>query len=476
MFNVLVVSKKEANLWHPPAFLYGLICLSVILLNSGCFNTKKTPAKPSATTPPPAKIRTAKPSTSTETPAKPPVDIPKSTDIISKPNPKIETLPSTPTQPTKPAPTAAAAYNIAVLLPFQINALEGDALSDDSRLALELYEGMLVALDQAKQSGFNGNIYVYDSGRAPEQTSPIFAKSEMRTMDLIIGPIFNKPLQIGANFAKANQIHIVSPLSPSTKNTSDNPYYIISSPTIEAQCYAIYKFATQQQYSKRILTISGNKSNEIALANNFTNFARLGKSREGLPEAQVNMLTYNKQSQAEIEALLSPTEENTIVMTTFDEVVINDVVSKLNKLQSQYKITLFGMPNWIDIPTLSFENLVNLNFHITSPAWADPTDPEYLRFKQEFLSRYSAAPSANAAVGYDLIRYFSAMLKTYGKSFPTHFGDTKYSNIHGLYNKFDFQNASPNEYSQTLFTTDYIENKYVNILKYQPNYTFRKVN
>ncbi len=370
--------------------------------------------------------------------------------------------------------------NVAVMLPFQLNEFyptesNMDSVPKKTNLSVEFYEGIKIGLDHLKNEGVSLNVRVYDTQNSPFEVNQILADPEMKQADLIIGPIYNKQLTEVAKFAKQNRILAVSPLSPSDRITTDNPYYLMASPTIETHCAAMFDYIVTTYSNRNILALSTSKPNESNLASLFYRFATVNKAnREKYGYVDVTqVVTSMDESETSIEAHLSPGKENIIVVTSFDEIFINDLLRKLNMLKDRYPITVFGMPNWMKMSTLQLDYLANLNFHITDPFWADKNSLEYQQYKTDYYNTFKTHPSSRANTGYDLITYFARNYFKYGKRIEAHLGD---SEIKGTFNNFQFKGASPNQYFQSFFTTDYLENKYVNILKYNALFELEKVN
>ncbi len=393
--------------------------------------------------------------------------------IITRPeNSELEEIPDIEARPY----TA----NIAVMLPFQLDKFSPtqssiDSISKKTNLALAFYEGIQVGLDHLKNEGVSLNVRVYDTQNSPFQVNQILAQPELKQADLIIGPVYNKQLSEVAKFAKANRIHAVSPLSPSTRITTSNPYYLMASPTIQTHCATMFDFIVNKYPSRNILALSTSNPKETNIATLFYRFATVNTAnREKYGYVDVTqVVTSMKESETSIEAHLSPDKENIIVVTSFDELFINDLLRKLNMLKSRYPITIFGMPNWTKMNTLQLDYLANLNFHISSPFWADPNNIGYQQFKRDYFTAFNTHPSNHALTGYDLITYFAKNYQKYGDNIANYFGK---SEVKGAFNNFNFKGSSKNQYIQSLFQTDYLENKYVNILRYNSAFELEKVN
>jgi len=369
---------------------------------------------------------------------------------------------------------SSSSYDISILLPFSAMYYRSDgnmdSLPKQSVRALEFYEGVLVGLDYLRNKNVPLNVTVYDTEKKASKAQQITSSPNFSQSDLIIGPIYNKPLKEVARYAQQHQIYQVSPLSPSTKIATNNPYYLVASPSVETHCEAMYDYFSQTGGSKRVLTVCGNSLRENDLAKLFQRLS-MNTQAEG-NYLNVAHLTHDyMQTEKDMEAYLSPSEKNIIVITSSDELVINDVTRKLNMLRGKYDITLYGMPNWKRLNNLPFDYLANLNYHTSSNFWLDKYSTEHQNFKRDYYAKFNNYPSDNAAKGFDLMLHFGELINQYGNSFGYYL-----TNGTGVYSNFNFVPTIPGYHSNSVVANPaYLENKAVHILRYTSNYSFEKV-
>lgn len=459
--------------------------LLIMILQSGCLggSTQKTQKTPIILKPDiPDKQTQSQPPTP---PQPPPVNTTIPTTKIPDSPPKEEYIPTqqqdTPHETNK-IKTEPAIYQIALMLPlglqyFVPNAAN-DSVPENALLALEFYEGALLALDKLQQEGVPIQATLYDTDNNPTTSQQILNQPQLQNAHLIIGPVYAKELKPVAAFSQQHNIPHISPLSPSGAVTSGNPHYLIANPSIEAQCAAIYRYIAQNYpVNKRIVAVCANKPNEIALANLFYRFGQFfgNATAEFSAPIPVSQFVYNRAGIADIENYLSANEENMIVVTSFDNLLVYDLSTKLNLLRNKYKITLFGMPNWLSFETIELEYLANLNLHLPLPFWQDKTNPDVAAFKRLYFQTYKTTPSEYACRGYDLVMWAGRALKNNGKDFYRRPHEV---NSKGLFTNYIFEPSWVNQYTQptALPNTDFLENKFTNIVRFKPDTGFERVN
>jgi len=357
-------------------------------------------------------------------------------------------------------------FNIAIILPFQSfdyhNMSQKDTLLQKSKDALEIYEGMVMALEQLRGIGMNINVYVFDTENSESKTQSIVSQLYSYPLDLIIGPVYNKNLKIIAEFAKNTSTYMISPLSPSTTNTEGNPYYILANPSIETHCRRIFDFILLNYSAQNIISISRSTPREKGLADLIENYAL---SSGGTANVNKVLVT----GEIELETYLSPFGNNVIIVPSFNEIFVSETIRRLNILSQKFQITLFGMPNWLDMESVDIDALQNLNFHITNEFWEVDEHEDNQGFSEIYKERFSGKPTEMAKKGFDLLVYFGRLLGTNGRMVSSGFGFAPHD---GIYNKFSFEQS----YKRGSYTGfDFYENKYVHILRLD-EYNLFKVN
>jgi len=341
---------------------------------------------------------------------KPPL---RSTTKVKKPLPtKPKNRVDTPRN-TEPLPTINKEFDIALLLPFntQINNLDfaNDSINDRSEMALDFYEGATIALEELKEKGLNAKVYVYDTQKDKLKVKDILAQPHLKDVDLIIGPIYNDPLEEANAFAKKNKVHLVSPLSPTTKFVEENPYYITVNQSIETHSNYMYDYMAKKGY-KDIVLLHRPSPTEQQTTDYFKSLmiSRTGVEHIGM---RLEELVWTDQDMGTLETYLVRNKKNVFVITSFNEAFANNMLRILNGFSDRYDIVVFGMPNWNKFETLDLDHLENLSFHISSNFYENSRSPNAMSFTQKYKAAVNELPNEYAYKGYDIVKYFGKMLE-----------------------------------------------------------------
>ncbi|HAE31795.1 MAG TPA: hypothetical protein DCF89_11825, partial [Flavobacteriales bacterium] len=151
-------------------------------------------------------------------------------------------------------------YNVGVFLPFKLDKFDEELLKcppvGDCKpfiptiRAVEFYQGVEMAVDSMRSAGLSVNLHVYDTKGDTGIVRNILSKNEVKSLDLIFGPLSHSTQPLVADYALANKIQFVSPVNSSNKLLFKNPFVTKAIASIPTQMNAIAQyvadsFATQ---------------------------------------------------------------------------------------------------------------------------------------------------------------------------------------------------------------------------------------
>jgi LysM repeat protein/ABC-type branched-subunit amino acid transport system substrate-binding protein len=362
-------------------------------------------------------------------------------------------------------------YNIAFFLPFhaeEANSIEnekiikgGGQFSNKTSVALQFYEGALLAIDSLKKMKLNAKIFVYDiDDRDSLNVLSILKKPELATMNLLIGPLYGASFVPFANFAKEHHIAIVSPFTQVNKILFNNPYVSKVSPSVTLQVEQMAHFVVDTFKNENIILVNNSNAKEISFFNAFKNTANADLVKAGFAVSDTIKVGYGLGG---VQSLLSLTKINVIVLPSNNQSYVTEFLSKLNNLREKYKIVLFGLQNWINYDNLDFEYLNNLSLHIPSNLFIDYTNVNTKKIIKAYRDQYKTEPDSYVFQGFDITYCFLNALLQNGTGFLKNLPETNYHGIGSHYSFSQFPSESG------------FENKFVYILKYQ-DYQLIKAN
>jgi LysM repeat protein len=362
--------------------------------------------------------------------------------------------------------------NVAVLLPFYLNENSMRSEIDSSKVVkgkksykviprddswiypmsvdfIEMYEGILLAADTLRALGLDITINTFDIKKDTFALHRLLRDGKLKGMDLIIGPVYSNNLAIVANWAKDENIPVVSPV-PLYDNSilNGNPQLFLASSTLDVaqQCLAekMKEYADQnfvfvhadtlgvdddvRKFKKMLLT-------EISTRVPFEDI----KFRE-FPFYSRSM--FNNDSINRLEHTLSDRTKNIIIIASEDPPVISETIIDIHSLIKRYDLKVFGYPVLRDLDNLDPKYFFDLDLQIFSPYWIDYSKGDVINFNSRFRQKFLTEPTERSYAweGYDIAYYFMSGIALHGKEFVEH------PSIHHpdlLQTDFDFVNNSP---------------------------------
>ena len=363
-------------------------------------------------------------------------------------------------------------YNVAFFLPFhadEANAIEMEALlkgeaqfPNKTNVALQFYEGAMLAIDSLKKLKLNAKIFVFDvDDRDSLNMLSLLKKPELLEMDLIIGPLYGSSFMPVAKFAKENGIAIVSPFTQVNKILFENPYVCKVSPSITLQIekmagYVVDSFQTQNI----VLVNGGGLAKDLSFYNSFKKTANDLLFQRGAPRADS---IKEAKGLAGLQLMLSTTKVNVVVLPSSNQSFVTDFISKLYSMRDKYKIVLFGLQSWINYDNLDYEYLNGISLHIPSNHFIDYDNITTQDFVNSYRDKFKTEPELFSFQGFDVTYFFLNALKQNGSGLLNNLTQLKYTGIESNY-----------EFSQFPVDSGF-ENKHVFIVKYQ-DYKLVKAN
>jgi ABC-type branched-subunit amino acid transport system substrate-binding protein len=112
-----------------------------------------------------------------------------------------------------------------------------------------------LALDSLKKLGLNAEVYVYDIKNDTNQTKKILNKSELKGLDLVIGPFFPENADFVAKWCKINRVRMVCPVLLQTSILKGNPFVYNTVPSDADLMDVLARFTLNNHSSEQIVLI-----------------------------------------------------------------------------------------------------------------------------------------------------------------------------------------------------------------------------
>lgn len=299
-------------------------------------------------------------------------------------------------------------YHVAVLLPFSLDQTFIDSFDHQKRttryqplIATELYEGMVLALEDLDRLGVSVKVSVIDTKNDLSEINYWLTMQDVANVDMIIGPLFPQNLASISSYAQKAGIWLVSPYSGYVALQEDNPWYLNPVPNLWAHQKTMADFLWQKDTARQLFIIHSASANDRHLGRQMMDHLKAMAPFTEVPPATLIEAPANGQYDS---TLLSMKDTNWVILTSYNEVFINNVVRLLNRHTKKRPIRLMGMPGWLDqFESLRLDYLNNLSLHITKGLVMDTSSAQYDSVVQRYRNRFGFAPSANTLLGYEVM-------------------------------------------------------------------------
>jgi ABC-type branched-subunit amino acid transport system substrate-binding protein/LysM repeat protein len=348
-------------------------------------------------------------------------------------------------------------FKIALLMPFLIRDNENlsanrkpnerESILPASKIALEFYEGFLLALDSLKSKGHNIKLLVYDTERDAQQLRKILQELETEKPDLLVGPFYLTGFEVAAEFARNNRIPVVSPFIQQKQVIRNNPYAVKVLPAPETQYELLAEYIASAYSGQNIIMVHNNSPNDKAISAAFSN-----KIKElGVP---VKEITYSASGISGVQASVVPNKTNVVVVPSNEQSFLVDFTSKLYFSRGDKKIILVGTDNWLNFQNLDLVYLQTLNTHYPLTHFVDYESEDVKSFIRKYREQYTSEPTEASFRGYDVAMFYISTIHKSGKNF-TERGPIKHKGLQINFNQ------------QKISAESGFENKSISIIKFE---------
>jgi hypothetical protein len=360
-----------------------------------------------------------------------------------------------------------SSYNVAVLFPFQLNEIDAKISKRSNQYVLDFYEGIRIAVDSLKAKGVKVTIYTYDTEKDLSIINSIVSLPEMKSMDMIIGPVFPVQIPVVTEFCKKNNIVNISPFSANSKIIENNEFSFLFQPTLELQAGAASRYAAEyfkrdsayifnytppkhiprykekefQEGKKKVIIFYGSELKDSLLASHHKDscianalevihFEKITRDRVGL-----------------LRTILGDTlklgRSNHVFASTSDEVVAANIMSLMEI--SRQTTPLITRSDWLSFNLISFEQFEKRNVFFIHADYYDYNNPAYRIFKTTWLARTHIYPSIYSMQGFELMMFFGQALGEYGTYFKNNLDAIGFTR--GIiFQGFDYRYSYSNKY------------------------------
>lgn len=294
--------------------------------------------------------------------------------------------------------------NISVLLPFRSSNLNFNSIKEVESLlvdrnlytiALDLYSGILYAINDLKKMGISINLNVFDTDNSLNKILEISNGEKIRNSDLIIGPLLPR------NFETFSAIDFLEGI-PKVFPLSNLPIKILKgviqtvTPRNLLRDKMIEYLDINIDRDENIVIIADSLNLDIKnkLTSIFPNSIKIKPEFEGyvLPEL--------------LDSLLVDSLPNKVIVESEIFTLVSSIVSQLNsQITPERDVRLYTTykGNQYDDPSIDIKNLGDLRFTYPSISKKIRSD-SITDFKENYKDLFGSLPNSDVVRGYDITK------------------------------------------------------------------------
>lgn len=303
--------------------------------------------------------------------------------------------------------------HIAVMLPFRINRVDFDSISDMKRsikkdpylsASLDFYSGVLTAIDSLKKLGISLKVDVYDTKHQVSEVSRIINSNSFETVDVVIGPLTSSCFDKVASALEIKNTPVISPIGTNIK-LRNNVFQSRSSDELLKD--KVLNYVKSVDTLGNVLIVSDTKNITIANELKFEfPHAKQVRSRKNEEEEDEFFVT-----KEDIESALKP-GKNIVFLETQNggfasnvTSILASLIKKEDKEIEQEAIEIVLMTTKINSAfegdQINNTHLSNLQFHFASSSKAY-SEKDNNSFVKRYSKLYNITPNKRAVKGFDL--------------------------------------------------------------------------
>ena len=346
-------------------------------------------------------------------------------------------------------------FRVAVLLPFMFDGLDNDYFIKKNNFIMDLYSGILFGHMNYDSINSVIDIIPFDTRRDPKTVKKIIQEGSLDNIDLIIGPLYGKPIEIIKQFCLENKVLMINPLSSNNKIIDDNKYSLLFKPSIKTVAEKASEFSINR--------FNINKNTIIFYENNFQDSLIAKIYNDNLEKNGFNII-YSKSVSKDDSRLILDSLANTYEEILSDSLYdtlknISGILIKdgrgIDKLDTAYKyiekfyieedsighvfvssknslfasniisavdirndtISVLGFDDWLKFNVITINQFQDLDISMLSPSFFNSLDEDYKFIEEYFINNFRRKLSNNFIIGVELINMIIDINKSYGKYF-----------------------------------------------------------
>ncbi|MBL7870343.1 MAG: ABC transporter substrate-binding protein [Cyclobacteriaceae bacterium] len=323
-------------------------------------------------------------------------------------------------------PNLKESYRIALVMPFLASTLDPSPVKKRNQFVLDLYDGMKMATDSLSKQGIKLELLAYDNERNLQITRRVVGNEELKTADVIVGPLFYEESVPVQEFSLKNQISlIVNPVSTSSES-SLNPFSFLYQPSLQTLGIRSAQWVANNVQRKNCMVYYGENTKDSVMASNFISKAReLGINIVYVQRVQKEYtatILSTLASATEYDEWKNPTQFKlkkdsigSIYVASDNELIYSKVINSVETRRDS--IIVVGQESWLQDTSVDYAKFERTHVTLAAPNFQAFNSKTYNSFRKKYISMHGNLPPEYASIGYEFIMTIGNILDQFGTNF-----------------------------------------------------------
>jgi len=352
-----------------------------------------------------------------------------------------------PAKKEAPAQEGKKYYDVAVLLPFRLDAFDASSRVRSNQYVYDYYQGLLLAQKQLRNEKIEVKLNAFDVSNEKNAVRQLSEIDDFRNSNLILGPLHPETSEEAAEFSRKTGIPVINPLSTDSKLLNNKyPFYYLAHASLELQARHVIQVANSIDPEIRALIFYGTSQKDSTLAALYVSEVRAKKGQIlGLKKIESASESMAPVLSPEVLGSLNPSH---IVLFSTDPRAGQNFLSLLKGITTFDQVPLIATATAFDRYNTDFSRY-DRHLYLLDTDYIDLEKQEVKNFRYQYYMAYNTLPSIYSYLGYDHLLFLGRKLDKYKEKTGEGIAKTQFSDRVGyLLGGFDFGDSREN----TIFT------------------------
>ena len=320
-----------------------------------------------------------------------------------------------------PGPGAKLTANrrVSVFFPFMSETMAQTPGAKRNQYAIDVYQGMRLGLDSLNNSGIDLKLNLYDTERNPEKVKRLLELDEIKSSDLIVGPLFMDEFAVVKQYSLKEEIAVINPISSNPEFIAGNPRALLFQASFETIGRRSAEYLASLNLNKPCMVFYDHTTRDSIIANAFRKrasdlkipialFREIPKENSALLTSILVTPTRYDKWRNPVDFSLKRDSIGSIFVAAESELIFTKVITAVDSRNEDIKI--IGHESWLDKPGMDLIKFEQLGIALAAPNHISQVNQSYAQFERRYLAIHKTLPTIYARLGFEFALFLGTRL------------------------------------------------------------------